>query len=202
MRSIYIVDDDDTVRTELFQLLSVYENTVVRVFSSGDHLIGELDELSSAVILLDMYMPGVSGAEVLTVIRDRPDLSTIVITGQGDMQLAVNSMKAGAVDFLEKPCEPQSLVQAIDFAFEKLEKTERGRARTGEAQEKLQRLSARERDVLEGLIEGKPNKVIGYELEISPRTVEIYRAKMMDKFEVASLPEALRIAYSAGLIAD
>lgn len=202
MRSIYIVDDDDTVRLELYHLLSIYENTVIRAFSSGDHFASELDHLSPAVILLDMYMPGASGAEVLTAIRGRADLMPIVITGQGDIQLAVNSMKAGAVDFLEKPCEPKLLMQTIDLAFEKLEKTEQGLARTKEAQEKLERLSDRERDVLDGLIEGKPNKVIGHELEISPRTVEIYRAKMMDKFEVGSLAEALRIAFSAGLITD
>ena len=123
-----------------------------------------------------------------------------MITGQGDTRMAVQAMKAGAIDFLEKPCEPKALLQTIDQAFENLEETEQVIARTGEAREKVSRLSARERDVLEGLIEGKSNKVIGYELDISPRTVEVYRGKMMDKLEVQSLPEALRVAFAAGLV--
>ncbi|MEC8179706.1 MAG: LuxR C-terminal-related transcriptional regulator, partial [Pseudomonadota bacterium] len=154
----------------------------------------------SALILLDMNMPGASGFDVLAAIRDRKDLLSIVITGQGDTRMAVQAMKAGAIDFLEKPCEPKALLQTIDQAFENLEETEQVIARTGEAREKVSRLSARERDVLEGLIEGKSNKVIGYELDISPRTVEVYRGKMMDKLEVQSLPEALRVAFAAGLV--
>ncbi len=200
MRSIYIVDDDSEVRSELYSLLSVYRNTLLRSFSSGDEFIAELDDLSSAIVLLDMNMPGASGLDVLAAIHDRRDLLPIVLTGAGDTRLAVRAMKAGAADFLEKPCEPKDLLQTIDLAFETLEETEQVIARTGVARDKLSRLSARERDVLEGLIEGKSNKIIGYELDISPRTVEVYRGKMMDKLEVQSLPEALRIAYSAGLI--
>jgi len=200
MRSIYIVDDDQAVRSELYSLLSVFPNTVLRSFPSGDDFVARIDELQSAVILLDMNMPGLSGLDVLAAIRERPDLLPIVITGQGDTRLAVQAMKAGATDFLEKPCEPKMLISTVELAFQKLEETAQVIARTGEAQQKLSRLSARERDVLEGLIEGKSNKVIGYELDISPRTVEVYRGKMMDKLEVQSLPEALRVAYAAGLI--
>ena len=200
MRSIYIVDDDQMVRSELYSLLSVYPNTLLRSFASGDDFLAELDDIQSALILLDMNMPGASGLDVLAVIRDRQDLLPIVITGQGDTQMAVQAMKSGAVDFLEKPCEPKALLQTIDLAFENLEETEQVIARTGHAREKVSRLSARERDVLEGLIEGKSNKVIGYELDISPRTVEVYRGKMMDKLEVVSLPEALRVAFAAGLV--
>ena len=200
MRSIYIVDDDQAVRSELYSLLSVFPNTVLRSFPSGDDFVARIDELQSAVILLDMNMPGLSGLDVLAAIRERPDLLPIVITGQGDTRLAVQAMKAGATDFLEKPCEPKMLISTVELAFQKLEETAQVIARTGEAQQKLSRLSARERDVLEGLIEGKSNKIIGYELDISPRTVEVYRGKMMDKLEVQSLPEALRVAYAAGLI--
>ncbi|WP_226662381.1 response regulator transcription factor [Alteriqipengyuania lutimaris] len=200
MRSIYIVDDDQSVRSELYSLLSVYPNTLLRSFASGDNFLAELGDIQSALILLDMNMPGASGFDVLAAIRDRKDLLSIVITGQGDTRMAVQAMKAGAIDFLEKPCEPKALLQTIDQAFENLEETEQVIARTGEAREKVSRLSARERDVLEGLIEGKSNKVIGYELDISPRTVEVYRGKMMDKLEVQSLPEALRVAFAAGLV--
>ena len=200
MRSIYIVDDDQVVRSELYSLLSVYPNTLLRSFASGDAFLAELDDIQSALILLDMNMPGASGLDVLARIRSRRDLLTIVITGQGDTRMAVQAMKAGAVDFLEKPCEPSALLQTLDLAFENLEQTEQVIARTGVAHDKLSRLSARERDVLEGLIEGKSNKIIGYELDISPRTVEVYRGKMMDKLEVQSLPEALRVAFAAGMI--
>jgi two-component system response regulator FixJ len=201
MRSIYIVDDDDTVRSELRSLLCVYTNTVLRSFSSGDEFLRELDSLSPALVLLDMNMPGASGTDVLAALRDRPDLLAIVVTGQGDMRVAVQAMKGGAIDFLEKPCEPQALLQTIDLAFETLEQTEQTIARTGQAQRRLACLTARERNVLDALIEGKSNKVIGYELDISPRTVEVHRANMMDKLEVRSLSEALRIAFLAGLIA-
>lgn len=200
MRSIYIVDDDQVVRSELYSLLSVYRNTVLRSFASGDDFIAELDDLQPAVMLLDMNMPGASGLDVLAAIGDRRDVLPIVLTGEGDTRLAVQAMKAGATDFLEKPCEPKDLLQTIDLAFETLEQTEQVIARTEQAKDKLARLSARERDVLEGLIEGKSNKIIGFELDISPRTVEVYRGKMMDKLEVQSLPEALRIAFTAGLI--
>tara|TARA_B100000678_G_scaffold254551_1_gene231837 strand:+ start:3560 stop:4168 length:609 start_codon:yes stop_codon:yes gene_type:complete len=200
MRCIYIVDDDQIVRSELYSLLSVYRNTLLRSFASGDDFIAELDELQPAVMLLDMNMPGASGLDVLSAISARGDILPIVLTGEGDTRLAVTAMKSGAADFLEKPCEPKDLLHTIDLAFETLEQTEQVIARTGQAKEKLSRLSSRERDVLEGLIEGKSNKVIGFELDISPRTVEVYRGKMMDKLEVQSLPEALRIAFTAGLI--
>lgn len=142
MRSIYIVDDDDTVRSELRSLLCVYTNTVLRSFSSGDEFLGELDSLSPALVLLDMNMPGASGTDVLAALRDRPDLLAIVVTGQGDMRVAVQAMKAGAIDFLEKPCEPQALLQTIDLAFETLEQTEQTIARTGQAQRRLACLPA------------------------------------------------------------
>ncbi|MBB3032512.1 response regulator transcription factor [Alteriqipengyuania lutimaris] len=200
MRSIYIVDDDQAIRSELYSLLSVYPNTLLRSFASGDEFIAQLDELDPALILLDMKMPGASGLDVLAAMGDRKDLLPIVLTGQGDTRIAVQAMKAGATDFLEKPCDPKTLLQTIDLAFETLEETEAVIARTAQAREKLARLSARERDVLDGLIEGKSNKIIGYELDISPRTVEVYRGKMMEKLEVQSLSEALRVAFSAGLV--
>lgn len=200
MRSIYIVDDDDVVRASLYALLSVYENTVLRCFASGDAFLEQLPELTAAPVLLDMHMPGASGMDVLAQLRDRPDLVPIILTGQGDIQLAVQSMKTGALDFLEKPYEPDHLLQLVDAAFARLEVTEQSRVRLDDAQKKIGRLSAREQDVLKGLISGMSNKVIAYELDISPRTVEVYRANMMEKLEVQSLSEALRIAFAAGLV--
>ena len=108
-------------------------------------------------------------------------------------------MKAGAVDFIEKPFEKAVLLSAIDEGFARIEQAGRSRARAEEAQVRLQALTPRERDVLEGLVRGHPNKTIAYDLDISPRTVEIHRANLMSKLEVASLSEALRIAFAAGL---
>lgn len=200
MRSIYIVDDDDVVRASLYALLSVYENTVLRCFPTGDAFLEELPELTAGPVLLDMHMPGATGMDVLEQIKDRPELVPIILTGQGDIQLAVQSMKTGALDFLEKPYEPDQLLDLIDAAFARLEETEHSLARLEDAQKKIQRLSAREQDVLKGLIDGQSNKVIAYELDISPRTVEVYRANMMEKLEVQSLSEALRVAFAAGLV--
>ena len=200
MRCIYIVDDDPIIRSELYSMLSVYSNTLLRAFPSGDAFLEELGDLQAALVLLDMNMPGASGMDVLGKIRDRANLLPIVLTAQGSTQIAVQAMKKGAIDFLEKPCEAKDLLRVIDLAFAALEETEGVLARTGQAKEKLERLSARERDVLDGLIDGKSNKVIGFELDISPRTVEVYRGKMMEKLEVQSLPEALRLAFAAGVI--
>jgi two-component system response regulator FixJ len=123
----------------------------------------------------------------------------IVMTGHGDVSVAVQAMKAGAVDFIEKPFEMAVLLSAIDEGFNRLEQADRGRARAEEARVRLQSLTPRERDVLEGLVKGHPNKTIAYDLDISPRTVEIHRANLMSKLGVASLSEALRIAFAAGM---
>ena len=201
-RSIYIVDDDDALRASLHSLLSIYGNTILRGFPSGDAFLAELDELTPGPVLLDMNMPGKSGAEVLEAIRGRPDLLPIVLTGWSDVRLAVMAMKAGAVDFLEKPCDPSQLLQTIEMAFSLLEKTTLVVARTEAASRKLNLLSGREREVLEGLMRGKSNKIVAHELEISARTVEVYRANMMCKLDVQSLPEAMRIAFFGGMIAE
>ncbi|GGB74072.1 response regulator transcription factor [Blastomonas aquatica] len=202
MRSIYIVDDDDDIRASLHTLLSVYKNTIIRGFPSGDAFLAELDELTPGPLLLDMNMPGTSGMEVIEAIDGRPDLLPIILTGWGDVPRAVLAMKAGAVDFLEKPCDPKQLLDTVETAFSLLEKTTLVAARADTAVKKLERLSGRERDVLEGLMVGKSNKIIGHELGISPRTVEVYRANMMEKLEVPSLPDAMRIAFFGGLLAD
>ncbi|MBR0550971.1 response regulator transcription factor [Stakelama marina] len=202
MRSIYLVDDDDAVRASLHALLMVYQNTIIRGFRSGDAFLEELDDLGPGAVLLDFHMPGATGLDVLKQIGDRPEFSSVILTGQGDVQLAVQAMKAGAIDFLEKPYEPEELLKTVEIAFARLDEDGRAAARTETAKAKLERLSAREQDVLEGLIDGNSNKVIAQDLEISPRTVEIYRANMMEKLEVRSLSEALRVAFAAGMIED
>ncbi len=198
-RTIYIVDDDDAVRASLHSLLSVRPDLIVRGYRSGDAFLEQEAELDAGVVLLDFHMPGSSGLDVLLKLDRSPKFVPIVLTGQGNVGLAVQAMKAGALDFIEKPYEAEFLLKVIDQAFSKLEEDGEAAARTAGAEAKIAKLSPRETDVLKGLIEGRSNKIIAYELDISPRTVEIYRANLMEKLEVRSLSEALRIAFAAGL---
>lgn len=199
-RTIYIVDDDDAVRASLHSLLSVRGDLVIRSYRSGDAFLAEANELDPGVLLLDFHMPGASGLDVLQAISERSAFAAIILTGQGNVGLAVQAMKAGALDFIEKPYEADQLMTVIDTAFSRLEESNDAAARVEAAKTKIDKLSPRECDVLMGLIEGRSNKVIAYELDISPRTVEIYRANLMEKLEVRSLSEALRVAFAAGLI--
>lgn len=198
-RTIYIVDDDDAVRASLHSLLSVRADLVIRSYRSGDAFLAEAKELDSGVLLLDFHMPGASGLDVLHTLNGGTTFVPIILTGQGNVGLAVQAMKAGALDFIEKPYEAEQLLQIVDSAFSRLEADSDAAARVDQAAAKIARLSPRETDVLKGLIEGRSNKVIAYELDISPRTVEIYRANLMEKLEVRSLSEALRVAFAAGL---
>lgn len=198
-RSIYIIDDDDAVRDSLDTLLSVRSNLTTHGFKSGSAFLERAGELDPGVLLLDYHMPGLSGVEVLRAV-DRSRFLAVMLTGHADVGLAMDAMRAGAADFLEKPYEPGALLRTIEGAFEKLEQDRAAAARAQSARAKIESLSDRERDVLAGLIKGHANKVIAHELDISPRTVEIHRSKLMDKLEVRSLPEALRIAFRAGMI--
>jgi two-component system response regulator FixJ len=123
----------------------------------------------------------------------------VIMTGHGDVSIAIQAMKAGAVDFLEKPFEKSALIGAIEESFERIAKAADASTRAVDAGKILAALTPRERDVLEGLAKGLPNKTIGYDLDISPRTVEVHRANLMAKLEVRSLSDALRIAFAAGL---
>lgn len=199
MRNAYIVDDDDAVRASLQSLLATRTNLLIRSFRSGDAFLSEMHELEPGVLLLDVHMPGASGIDVLRGLVDRRRFAPIILTGQGNITLAIDAMKAGALDFIEKPYDHLSLLETVEGAFARLEAESADVARVDAAKAKLARLSGRETDVLKGLIEGQANKVIAHNLAISPRTVEIYRAHLMEKLEVRSLSEALRIAFAAGL---
>jgi len=198
-RTIYILDDDDIFRESLRRLLSVRSNLLIHCYRTGEAFLEQADELEPGVLLLDHQLRGMSGIEVLRAIG--PDrFLTIMITGYADVSLAMQAMRAGAIDFLEKPFDSDSLLQTIEAAFERLEKDRAAAARVESAKRKLDRLSGREKAVLERLIEGHSNKLIAHELDISPRTVESHRAKLMEKLEVRSLSEALRISFAAGLL--
>jgi two-component system response regulator FixJ len=199
-KTIYIVDDDDGVRASLHSLLSVQSDLIVRGYRSGDAFLEELSELDPGVVLLDFHMPGSSGLDVLTTLNHNVKFVPVILTGQGNVGLAVQAMKAGALDFVEKPYDARTLMDVVAHAFAQLEQGGEAEARVQAAKAKVALLSPRETDTLKGLIEGRSNKIIAYELDISPRTVEIYRANLMEKLGVRSLSEALRIAFAAGMV--
>ncbi|WP_404367808.1 response regulator transcription factor [Sphingomonas sp. MMS24-J45] len=197
-RSIYIVDDDEAVRAGMQALLSVKPNLLIFPYRSGDDFLAQLDDMQSGCVLLDYDMPGANGLDVLRELSAvSPKFGAIILTGRGATSVAVQAWKLGALDFLEKPCEPQVLLEVVENAFSKLEQDQHAAARVETAQQAIAKLTPREREVLAGLVAGSANKVIGYELDISPRTVEIHRANLMDKLGVRSLSEALRVAFAA-----
>ncbi len=200
-RSIYIVDDDQSVRAGLQSLLATQPRLMVFTFRSGEDFMAQIDELEPGCILLDYNMPGMNGLDVLEAIADLPSrFGAIILTGQGAISVAVRAWKLGALDFLEKPCDPGLLLQAVEGAFTIIEQHHQKASVAERARKSVDSLTQREQDVLLGLIEGRANKLIAYDLDISPRTVEIHRAKLMTKLGVRSLSEALRIAFAAGLI--
>jgi two-component system, LuxR family, response regulator FixJ len=197
-RLVHLVDDEEAIRRSAGFMLKT-SGYAVESYASGVEFL-KVNDPQPGCILLDVRMPEIDGLEVQQALRDRGvTLPVIVLTGHGDVTVAVRAMKQGAVDFLEKPFEKAMLLAAIEEGFRRIERADRGRERAEEAAVKLETLTSRERDVLEGLARGLPNKTIAYDLGISPRTVEIHRANLMDKLEVRSLSDALRIAFAAGL---
>ena len=193
---VYLVDDDPSVRRSIGFMLKT-SGFDVRTYESGVELVKEAARLDPGCILLDIRMPGMDGLEVQQALRDRGVTHPVIImTGHGDVSLAVQAMKAGAVDFIEKPFEKAVLLSALEQAGDRLRHSELGHERASEAAVRLQVLTPREREVLDGLAQGLPNKTIAYDLGISPRTVEIHRANLMEKLGVRSLSEALRIAFA------
>jgi two-component system response regulator FixJ len=198
-RIVYLIDDDEAVRRSAGFMLKT-SGYKVDAYPSGVQFLKEGRDLAPGCILLDVRMPEMDGLEVHATLKQRGiGFPVIIMTGHGDVGVAVQAMKAGVVDFIEKPFEKAVLLSAIEEGFARIDQSGRSRARADEAQVRLQALTPRERDVLEGLVRGHPNKTIAYDLDISPRTVEIHRANLMNKLEVASLSEALRIAFAAGL---
>ena len=201
-RWVYLVDDDEAIRRSASFMLRT-TGFSVKTFSSGVEFLDELKGLEPGCIVLDVRMPEISGLEVQAALRERGiTFPVIVMTGHGDVSVAVQAMKAGAADFFEKPFERAVFVSAIEETFSLMEDDGCRQSRLNEAQSRLRILTPRELDVLQGLVRGHPNKTIAYDLGISPRTVEIYRANLMEKLQVSSLAETLRIAFAAGLGGD
>lgn len=194
---VHIVDDDDSVRRSVAFML---KNVGYRVENhvSGVAFLKAAKSAERGCVLLDVRMPEMNGLEVQQEMAARGiDLPVIILTGHGDISVAVKALRAGAVNFIEKPYEKETLIAAIEEAYSKLDRMHDKEMKAGEAKIRLASLTGRERDVLDGLVAGYPNKTIAYDLGISPRTVEIYRANMMEKLRVRSLSEALRIAFIA-----
>lgn len=198
-RTMYIVDDDDAVR-ESAALLLESAGYDVSTYRSGVDFLEKLNADIPACILLDIHMPRMSGIEVQRQLFERGvTFPVIVLTGAGDVSIAVQAMKNGAFEFLEKPYLNEVLLEAARDAFAKLETTTEGRAVTVQAKASVGKLTGRETQVMQALLAGLPNKLIAYELDISVRTVEIYRANVMEKLDARSLSTAVRIALAAGL---
>lgn len=196
-RIVYLVDDEEAVRRSEGFLLKTSGYTV-RAFASGDAFLAEAKSLPPGCVLLDIRMPGLDGLAVQQVLNDRGAcFPVIILTGHGDIALSVRALKAGAVDFIEKPFQRAELLAAIEDAFHRLDNGDRQRLDSTAANVRLAVLTPRERDVLDGLVEGLPNKTIAFDLDISSRTVEVHRANLMSKLGVRSLSQMLRIAFAA-----
>lgn len=196
---VYVVDDEAAVRRSTSFMLRTAGHEV-ECFESGEAFLKVASGLESGCVLLDVRLTGMDGLAVQQEMRNRGImLPVIIITGHGDIGLAVRAMKAGAVDFIEKPFEKAALLSAISQAQLHNDGREQLHTLAETARAQLNALTPRERDVLAGLVEGQSNKVIAYDLGISPRTVEIHRANLMAKLAVNSLSDALRIAFTARL---
>ena len=191
---VHVIDDDVAVRQSLAFLLST-EGFAVRVYDSAVAFLKELPQAQAGCVVTDIRMPDMSGLELQRHLSEtKSGFPVIVITGHGDVPLAVEAMKAGAVDFIEKPFEDEVLLSAIRVALSRNVRDSERLARVAAIRERLSLLSGRERDVLGGLIAGKPNKIIAHDLGISARTVEVYRANVMTKMQADSLSDLVRMA--------
>lgn len=197
---VYVIDDDAAVRDSLKFLLEAARLTV-RTFESASDFLKVLPGLETGCVITDVRMPDVSGVDLLRQVRaSTASLPVIVITGHGDIPLAVEAMKIGAADFFEKPFDDDAFLAAIRFALEQNAKGAKWEADRSEINSRVAGLSPRERQVLEGLVAGQANKIMAFNLGISPRTVEIYRANVMTKMQAKSLSDLVRMALIAGVL--
>jgi two-component system response regulator FixJ len=194
---VHVVDDDLDVRQSLAFLLGAAGHTV-RVYDSALALLAALPDIHAGCIVTDIRMPGMDGLELQRRLKSlKVALPVVVITGHGDIPLAVEAMKAGAVDFIEKPFADDTLLNAINFALARHEQHARRGLMLADVHECLNALTEREAQVLDGLVDGKPNKIIAHELGISVRTVEVYRANVMTKMKADSLSGLVRMVLLA-----
>lgn len=197
---VHVIDDDDAARESLVFLLDC-AGLAVRAYGSADGFLAAAPPLEGAVIVTDVRMPGMSGVDLVRALKSRGVAApVIVITGHADVPLAIQAMKAGVADFIEKPFDDEAILSAVRSALKTLD--ERGALETEREaiRARLATLSGREREVLDGLVEGRANKVIAYDLQISARTVEVYRANVMTKMQAESLSDLVKMAMIARLL--
>jgi two-component system response regulator FixJ len=200
--SVYVIDDDAAMRDSLDFLLGS-AGFSVRLFDSAPIFLNELADLAFGCVVTDIRMPGIDGIELLRRLNSGArKLPVIVMTGHGDVPLAVEAMKLGALDFLEKPFEDERLVGMIETALSQNESSVKGEAIAADMAARVASLTDRERQVMQGLVAGQSNKVIAREYDISPRTVEVYRANVMTKMQAGNLSELVRFAIRAGVLKD
>ncbi|MEK1888399.1 MAG: response regulator FixJ [Phyllobacterium sp.] len=200
--TVHVVDDEETVRKSLAFLLTMFGFTV-RVHGSATAFLRVAPTLRNGCLITDLRMPDMDGVELLRSLKAAGlRIPSIVITGHGDVPLAVEAMKAGALDFIEKPFEDELLIEAVKRAAAQLTGTADGSDDVSTIQARLEELTERERQVLSRVVAGLANKTIAYDLNISPRTVEVHRANVMAKMKAKSLPELVRMALGAKLNID
>jgi two-component system, LuxR family, response regulator FixJ len=195
---VHVIDDDEAVRESIDFLLRS-AGLSVRTYDSAASFLDAAPTIAAGCIITDVRMPGLSGIDLLRRLQEmRIGLPVIVITGHGDVPLAVEAMKCGAIDFLEKPFDDDVMLASVRSALNRSEESAAIESERADIRARIAALTQRERDVLEGLVAGHPNKIIAFKLEISPRTVEIYRANLMTKMKAGSLSELVRMALVAG----
>jgi two-component system response regulator FixJ len=199
---VYVIDDDEAMRDSLGFLLAAADFQV-SLFKTALDFLEALPTLDFGCVVSDVRMPDIDGIELLKRLKAGGSLFPVVImTGHGDVPLAVEAMKLGAMDFLEKPFEDDRLIGMIEAALRRAEPSVKNEAATIEIQSRIASLSPRERQVMDGLIAGLSNKLIAREYDISPRTIEVYRANVMTKMQAASLSELVRLAMRGGALKD
>ncbi len=199
---VYVIDDDEAMRDSLNFLLDS-AGYGVTLFDSALKFLDALPGLAFGCVVSDVRMPGLDGIELLKRMKaDHCRFPIVIMTGHGDVPLAVEAMKLGAVDFLEKPFEDERLIGMIETAIQQAEPAARSEALTQDIAARVASLSPRERQVMNGLIAGLSNKLIARDYDISPRTIEVYRANVMTKMQANSLSELVRLAMRAGLLND
>jgi len=198
---VFVIDDDPAMRDSLDFLLAS-AGFAVQIFESAQDFLKQQPQLGFGCVVTDVRMPGMDGISLLRRIKSSPDsaaLPVIVMTGDGDIPLAVEAMKLGALDFLEKPFEDERLISMIETALAQQDAPPKG---DDEMAARVASLTQRERQVMEGLVSGQSNKAIAREYDISPRTVEVYRANVMTKMRASNLSELVRFALRTGMIRD
>jgi two-component system, LuxR family, response regulator FixJ len=197
---VHVIDDDQAVRQSIEFLLRT-SGVMACTYESASAFLNALPTIESGCVITDVRMPGISGIDLLRRLSEMQiKLPVIVVTGHGDVPLAVEAMKIGAIDFLEKPFDDEHLLGAVRSALNRSRENAAHEAERAELHARLSSLTNREREVLDGLVAGKPNKIIAFDLAISPRTVEIYRANVMTKMAATSLSELVRMALLTGVM--